>query len=139
MYISNETKEQTEKRLTEVLKTATFKVFELPYFFKETQIIDFQFEPNALAMIKDFEVWSYLIPSESEKTENFKIFSFHFKEGMDNSGFVGWLASKIKIELGSGLFVICGQNSNRGGIFDYWGCPIEIADEVLEYIKKLTE
>ena len=139
MYISNETNEQTEKRLIRVLKTADLRKFEDSYFFKETRITDFRFDPNALAMVKDNEVWSYLIPSESERTENFKIFSFHFKEGLDNSGFVGWLASKIKKELGSGLFVICGQNSGRGGIFDYWGCPIKIADEVLEYLKKLTE
>ena len=139
MYISKETKVQTEKRLSKVLKTATFKAFEEPYFFKETRITDFHFDPSAIAMVKDNEVWSYLIPSESDKTENFKIFSFHFKDGLDNSGFVGWLASKIKNELGSGLFVVCGQNSVRGGIFDYWGCPFEIADDVLEYLKKLTE
>jgi len=139
MYISNETNEQTEKRLIRVLKTADLKIFEDSYFFKETRITDFRFDPNAIAMVKDNKVWSYLIPSESERTENFKIFSFHFKEGLDNSGFVGWLASRIKKELGSGLFVICGQNSGRGGIFDYWGCPIEIADEVLAYLKKLIE
>ncbi len=54
-------------------------------------------------MVKYNEVWSYLIPMENEVSENFKIFSFHFKDGLDNSGFVGWLASKIKEELGSGL------------------------------------
>ncbi len=137
MYISKETPEETEQRLLKVLKNATLKIFEEPYFYKESEIADFNFDPKALAIVRDNEVWSYLIPSESDKTENFKIFSFHFKDGLDNSGFVGWLASKIKKELGSGLFVVCGQNSKRGGIFDYWGCPIEIADDVLLYIKKL--
>ncbi|MBO0324249.1 hypothetical protein J0X14_18205 [Muricauda sp. CAU 1633] len=137
MDISNETKEQTKKRLIEVLKTSTLRIYETPYYFKETSVDDFYFDPEALAMVKDEEVWSYLIPMESPQNENFKIFSFHFKDGLDNSGFVGWLASSIKEELGSGLFVVCGQNSKKGGIFDYWGCPIEIADEVLGFINKL--
>ncbi len=137
MYISNETREQTEDRLIKVLKSAKFRIYETPYYFKETSVNDFYFDPKALAMVKDEEVWSYLIPIGNTQTENFKIFSFHFKDGLDNSGFVGWLASKIKEELGSGLFVVCGQNSKKGGIFDYWGCPIEIADDVLSFINKL--
>ena len=137
MYISKETQEETEQRLLKVLKTATLEIFEEPYFYKESKVIDFYFEPEALAMVRDNDVWSYLIPSENDKTENFKIFSFHFNDGLDNSGFVGWLASKIKKDLGSGLFVVCGQNAKKGGIFDYWGCPIEIADEVILYLKEL--
>lgn len=137
MYISKESKAQTEARLINVLRTATFKIFEEPYYFKETKITDFSFDPNALAMVKDNEVWSFLIPAETDYTENFRIFSFHFRSGLDNSGFVGWLASLIKEQLGTGLFAVCGQNTNRGGIFDYWGCPIEIEQEVLAFIDRL--
>jgi Family of unknown function (DUF6196) len=137
MYISTETQEQTEIRLKKVIQTADFKVFNQYYFFKETPINSFIFEPEALAMVRDAEVWSFLLPIENDKTENFKIFSFHFQDGLDNSGFVGWLASKIKKELGTGVFVVCGQNSQKGGIFDYWGCPIALENEVLELIKKL--
>ena len=137
MYISHETKEETEERLFEVLRSAAFKVFEEPYYFKETNVSDFSFDPQALAIVKDDEVWSYLVPATSHDTENFKVFSFHFKDGLDNSGFVGWLASKIKEQLGSGLFVVCGQNARRGGIFDYWGCPVVIETEVLDYINRL--
>ncbi|MEO9805177.1 MAG: DUF6196 family protein [Reichenbachiella sp.] len=139
MYISQETKEETEKRLKKVLRAATFKVYAEPYYFREVPVDDFQFDSKALAMVKDDEVWSLLVPVEKEGTENFKIFSFHFEEGLDNSGFVGWLATKIKEKLGSGIFVVCGQNSNQGGIFDYNGCPIEIADEVIHYIEELKE
>lgn len=137
MYISRETKEETEKRLKIVLKTSNFKVFEEAYYFKEISLDKFQYDPNALAMVKDDEVWSLLVPVERDGTENFKIFSFHFKEGLDNSGFVGWLATKIKEKFGSGIFVICGQNSNQGGIFDYNGCPIEMADEIINFIHEL--
>ena len=139
MYISKETKDETEERLKKVLKTSSFKIFEKPYYFRETSVNDFQFDPDALAMVKDDEVWSLLVPVEKDGTENFKIFSFHFENGLDNSGFVGWLASKIKEKFGSGIIVICGQNSNQGGIFDYNGCPIEISEEVINYINKLRE
>jgi hypothetical protein len=45
--------------------------------------------------------------------------------------------NNIKAKLGTGVFVTCGQNINRGGIFDYWGCPIELAKEVIEEIQEL--
>ena len=73
------------------------------------------------------------------ETENFRVFSFHFQDGLDNSGFVGWLASRIKKELGTGVFVVCGQNTNKGGIFDYWGCPISVADKVIELVEQLRQ
>lgn len=137
MYISTETQSQIEERLKTVIKTAEFKVYKHVYAFKEVPINNFQFEVQALAMVRDEEVWSFLVPARSSQTENFKVFSFHFSGGQDNSGFVGWLASKIKKELGSGVFVICGQNTDRGGIFDYWGCPISIADEVIKLVEAL--
>ena len=139
MYISNETVEQTEKRLKKVIQTADFRIFDKSYYFKEVPVTNFEFETEALAIVRDQDVWSFLIPSASAESENFKIFSFHFENGFDNSGFVGWLASKIKQELGSGVFVVCGQNTNKGGIFDYWGCPIKIETEVISFIKKLRE
>lgn len=139
MYISKETSQETEVRLKKVLQTTEFKIYEEPYYFNEVPVEEFHFNEKALAFIRDNEVWSQLVPVEKPGTENFKIFSFHFKEGLDNSGFVGWLASKVKSDLGSGLFVVCGQNSNKGGIFDYWGCPIEIAEDVISYIENLRK
>ena len=139
MYISTETSEQTESRLKKVIQTSDLKIYDKEYYFKEVTIDKFQFEEQALAIVRDEEVWSFLIPSESSKTENFKVFSFHFEEGLDNSGFVGWLASKIKMDLGTGVFVVCGQNTNKGGIFDYWGCPASIADEVIKLVRLLKQ
>jgi hypothetical protein len=139
MYISTETLEQTESRLKNVIQTSYLKIYDKEYYFKEVPIDKFQFEEHALAIVRDEEVWSFLIPSESSETENFKVFSFHFEERLDNSGFVGWLASKIKMELGTGVFVVCGQNTNKGGIFDYWGCPASIADEVIKLVRQLKQ
>ena len=139
MYISTETQEQTENRLRKVIQAAELKIYQEDYFFKELAIDKFELDQRALAIVRDEEVWSFLIPAESTESENFKLFSFHFKDGLDNSGFVGWLATTIKRELGTGVFVVCGQNTSKGGIFDYWGCPISIADSVIELVRKLRE
>ena len=57
--------------------------------------------------------------------------------GADDSGFVGWLASRIKAATGSGLFVVCGQNRERGGIFDYYGVPEVAVPEVAAVLERL--
>jgi Family of unknown function (DUF6196) len=147
MYISTETDSQTEQRLRHVIRTAKWKVFENDYCFKEIPVGVFQWEANALAAVGDGEVWSFLVPAAGPDTagqdtagpdtENFKVFSFHFEAGLDNSGFVGWLATRIKKELGAGVFVVCGQNSARGGIFDYWGVPVAIAADVIGLVRSL--
>ena len=137
MYISKETPKETDLRLKKVLKNSHFKVFEKSYYFNEIPVENFEFNEKALAFVRDNDVWSQLIPVDKKGNEEFKIFSFHFEKNLDNSGFVGWLATKIKNALGSGVFVVCGQNSNQGGIFDYWGCPNEVSEEVIAYIKNL--
>lgn len=139
VQISRETPEQTEQRLLKVLAQSDFKIYEGTYSFEEFLLADFAIKVNqeALAIVRDREVWSQLVRSGNSSRELFKVFSFHFDECPDNSGFVGWLASHLKAKLGTGVFVICGQNLNRGGIFDYWGCPIELAQEVVEEIHEL--
>ncbi len=142
MYISKETEEQTEERLLRVLSRAEFKDFDNSYIFEEFPIAELECKAKetAIAFVRDEEVWSQLIPSQDETKEQFKIVSFHFRENLDNSRFVGWLASYLKQKLGTGVLVICGQNSNKGGIFDYWGCPYEIGElfkkEILSLIEK---
>ena len=48
------------------------------------------------------------------------------------------LASHLKTKFGTGVFVTCGQNSKDGGIFDYWGCPLELRDQVLTEVRALV-
>ncbi|MBC8038097.1 MAG: hypothetical protein H7X89_12855, partial [Rhizobiales bacterium] len=93
--------------------------------------------PDALAAVRDDEVWSQLVPATGDSAEPVGLLRFHFPAGADNSGFVGWLASHIKATTGSGIFVICGQNSGRGGIFDYWGFPLEVKEPVVAEVQKL--
>lgn len=146
MYISRETEEQTEKRLLQVISKAEFRIYNGAYTFEEYPVNEFKFKAKdtALAYIRDSEVWSQLIPVEDTtiSQELFKVISFHFPPNLDNSGFVGWLATHLKQRIGTGVFVICGQNSSRGGIFDYWGCPYSLGDyfvqEILSLIKKFV-
>jgi hypothetical protein len=78
------------------------------------------------------------VPSEDLTKERFKIIRFYFKEALDNSGFIGWLASHLKHKIGTGVFVICGQNRGHGGIYDYWGYPLDAAESVIEEIQNLV-
>lgn len=129
MYVSNETSEQTELRLEQVVRSASIDWRGELYSFQEASAstLPAQFAEDAVAFVRDEQVWSVLRPATEHCQEVFSLFTIHFLDGVDNSGFVGWLASKFKQQLGSGVFVVCGQNSSRGGIFDHWGVPAAIA------------
>lgn len=139
MYISKETQTQTQARLRKVIAEADLLVYDHPYVFEEVSVDRFpsQHIADALAFVRDSHVWSALVPQRQQSQEAFLIFSFHFPPNLDNSGFVGWLASHLKARVGTGVFVVCGQNSTRGGIFDYWGAPLPVADQVLKEVKLL--
>jgi hypothetical protein len=139
MYISHETPAQTQARLRQVIAGAALIVHEGTYRFEEVDVEHFPSASigEALAFVRDEQVWSALVPRRHQEGEAFALFSFHFPPGLDNSGFVGWLASHLKATVGTGVFVICGQNSARGGIFDYWGAPVAVAEQVLNEVKRL--
>ncbi len=129
--ISLEAPNQTDARLRRLFPRTTLREFDEPYGFVEFGLDEFpsQVSADALALVRNEHCWSQLVPV-TNGDEQFKIFSFHFPDGEDNSGFVGWLASHLKNKFGTGVFVICGQDSDRGGIYDYWGCPVSLAGEV---------
>jgi hypothetical protein len=139
MYISQETPEQTQARLRRVIAEAELLVYDQPYVFEEVSADRFPSAhiADALAFVRDNQVWSALVPQRHPEQEAFAVFSFHFPPNLDNSGFVGWLASHLKARVGTGVFVVCGQNSKRGGIFDYWGAPWSVAGQVLKEVKLL--
>ena len=58
------------------------------------------------------------------------------RSGLDNSGFVGWLVSHLKAALGTGV-VVCGFNSRRGGVFDYWCVPEKIGAAAIAEVRRL--
>jgi Family of unknown function (DUF6196) len=141
MDISHETPEQTHQRLLRVIAQAELKVFPGLYTFTEYALnaLPQDAAARSLALVRDDEVWSALQPATAQAKETFSLFSFHFKEGLDNSGFVGWLATHIKQTTGSGILVVCGYNHQRGGVFDYWGAPAAAADKVLAQVRVLRE
>lgn len=139
VHVSHETDNQIEARLLRVLKSARLTVYDGVYAFDEFPLSEFpsKARSDALALVRDDAVWSQLVPSDGFG-EQFRLFRFHFPADADNSGFVGWLASRLKREFGTGVFVTCGMNSNDGGIFDYWGVPASLGDAVVARIVELT-
>ena len=141
MYVSYETPEQTEQRLQSVIAAATLEWLDGAYAFEEHPADRFPHDEiaDALACVRDHDVWSVLKPAGAHAVEPFGLLCFHFAGGLDNSGFVGWLASRLKQDLGTGVFVTCGQNSRQGGIFDYVGVPIAKKDEAAALIARLRQ
>jgi hypothetical protein len=142
MYVSQESVEQTRSRLLKVIAAAKVRFFEGAYCFLESPVASgLANDPKALAYVRDDDVWSRLVPVPSGEIhpEPFCLLSFHFEPGLDNSGFVGWLASHMKQTLGSGVFVVCGQNHRQGGIFDYWGCPWDLKDRFFAEVGALRK
>ncbi|WP_192808849.1 DUF6196 family protein [Actinomadura montaniterrae] len=137
--VSMETAEQTEQRLRSVIAQAELVVHDGVWCFEESPADrPPALTPETLAVVRDQESWSRLVPfQKGDGIERFGIFSFHFADQMDNSGFVGWLATHLKAELGTGVFVVCGSNRARGGIYDYWGCPIDLLDQAVTVVEKL--
>jgi hypothetical protein len=138
--ISRESTMETDDRLKRVITHSRVTFYQTPFSFEEFELDAFQTHAraDALALVRDDRVWSQLVPCAENGEEIFAIWRFHFPEGVDNSGFVGWLASHLKQSFGTGVFVICGQNSKDGGIFDYWGFPWSLKDAVYDEIKTLV-
>ncbi|KAA9155841.1 hypothetical protein F6B41_05250 [Microbacterium lushaniae] len=138
--ISRETPDQTRARLRSVIGRAEMRVLDGAWsYFQTPADSPPALDDEVLAVVRDEDSWSVLRPADrgDATRERFAVLSFHFPPREDNSGFVGWLATELKDRLGTGLVVVCGSNSDRGGIYDYWGCPVELLDDVLAVIALL--
>ncbi|MEJ3749047.1 DUF6196 family protein [Actinomycetes bacterium KLBMP 9797] len=140
--VSTETEEQTDRRLRRVLAAAELVVLDGVWYFQESPASSPPaLSARTLAVVRDEDSWSALVPlteTPPGPVERFGIFSFHFPPAVDNSGFVGWLATHLKRSLGTGVLVVCGSNSARGGIYDYWGCPHDLLAEAVAVVKRLS-
>lgn len=121
--ISREPWVASERRLRDVLRAAELVHLDGAWCFRR-----FGGTPpaEAVATIRDRDGWCALEPAPDDALEKFGVTLTTFAPHIENSGFVGWLATAIKRRLGSGVFVICGDNPRRGGIFDYLGYPLAI-------------
>ncbi|MFC5005476.1 DUF6196 family protein [Dactylosporangium cerinum] len=132
--ISRERPVESERRLRAVLRAAQLVHLPGAWCF---QRIGGDPPVRALATAKDVDGWCALVPAAPHVGEQFGVTLTTFPPNVDNSGYVGWLATTIKQRLGSGVFVICGDNPRRGGIFDYLGYPLEVTDAVHNLIDEL--
>jgi hypothetical protein len=134
--ISHERPVESQRRLRSVLRAAQLVHLPGSWCF---QRIGSQLPADALATVRDEDGWCALVPATADAAEQFGVTLTTFAPQIDNSGYVGWLATTIKQRLGSGVFVICGDNPRRGGIFDYLGYPLDIADAVHALIDELGQ
>lgn len=137
--ISHETQQETRARLRRVLAEAAFEVLPGHWAYHEHPGGPVpQPSADALALVRDEESWSVLGPAQGDEAEVFGVFAFHFPAAADNSGFVGWLASELKDQLGTGVAVLCGYNSAQGGIYDYWLVPARLLGEAVAHVQDLA-
>jgi Family of unknown function (DUF6196) len=143
MDVTPETPVQTSARLLRVMAHARMDVLTQTYTFEEHPVAQFpaHLATSALAFVRDHAVWSALVPAQpfTQSSDSYTIVAFHFAPDIPNSGFVGWLASEFKRQLGTGVFVVCGQNSADGGVFDYWGIPMSVSTQALRLISTMQE
>ncbi len=139
--VSHEEPHEVEARLCRVVQETRLTLYSDAYAFDEFALDLFKERADdaAVALVRDDDVWSQLVKASADAPEPFAVWRFHFPKGADNSGFVGWLATHLKKCFGTGVFVVCGQNSNDGGIFDYWGCPWELRDSVIGEVRALVD
>jgi hypothetical protein len=141
MNVSRESPVETEQRLFRLARSATLEVQDGDWWFEEFSAAELsaRLRPDAVALVRDGDRWSQLVPERGgdRAVEPMRLWSFHFPPDWDNSGFVGWLATRLKARTGSGVIVVCGRNDASGGIFDYWGCPVAAAPAVMGEILAL--
>lgn len=137
--VSKEAESETQHRLALVLGRSRIRYLAEPYCFIEWPLYQgMGNDPRHLALVRDDAVWSALTPANGQGEASLFVWSIEFPEGQDNCGFVGWWATSLKIALGTGVVVICGFNSQRGRVFDYWACPWHLRTEAASHIQALS-
>jgi hypothetical protein len=133
--VSSEVPAQTEARLRGVFRRS--QVAWLPGSWEFVEGAEATGRHDAIAVIRDEGQVSALCPAGTAVAEGFAVFRVVLPRDADDSGFVGWLASRVKAATGSGLFVVCGQNRERGGVFDYYGVPEAVSGPVRAALERL--
>ena len=135
--VSHETDAQIERRLLRVAADAELRFEPGEWVFAPIDA-PVSASTDALAIVRYDEAWCDLRPARAgDDGERFVIWRFAFPDSSDNSGFVGWLATRLKRAFGTGVFVTCGSHPDAGGVFDYWGAPVTLRGEVTAEIERL--
>jgi diadenosine tetraphosphate (Ap4A) HIT family hydrolase len=129
----DETGNATQARLLQVIGHARFEALPGLYAFR-TMAGGAKPHDDALACVRDGEVWSELVPVDDPAAPMaFRVFAFHFDPAYDATGFVGWLHAHLARATGAGHIVV------SQGELDYWGCPADAADRALAEVERLRE
>ena len=80
MFISLETLGEIDKRLLEVIAKSECRFYEGSYAFEEFPLQEClaRLSSDALALVRDDQVWSQLVPSVDTDEELYGLFRFHF-------------------------------------------------------------
>jgi hypothetical protein len=144
VQVSAEVPAQSEARLRAVMRHCTVDWLPGTWVFREgAEAETADAAQAAFARVSDEGRVSALMPGGSDGSggsdgEVFAVFRVILPAGVDDSGFVGWFAGAVKAATGSGLFVICGYDRRRGGIYDYYGVPQGVAGEVRRVVTALA-
>jgi len=139
-----EATEQMHERLSGIMAASRFEALSQPYAWQQVSKLS-QLHATALAAVRDGSTWYALAAVTPEAAGAYRIMVFHFAEGSNASGFVAWLAGIIKKEVRTGVMVVCGFDARATpalwqtslGLFDYWGCPWGLGDEVIALVERL--
>ena len=134
LHVSHESAAATEERLLSVARRAEVSHLDGGWRFEAADGL----RDDAIAMVRDADGWCALVPAVDDADDVAAISLITFPVDVDNSGWVGWLASLLKQELGTGVFIVCGDNPERGGIYDYLGYPLAMANSVRATLGRLT-
>jgi len=134
--VSHELPAQTESRLRAVFRGCRIDWLPGSWAFQEGQGAGRR--DDAIAEVRDEGRVSALCPAGVSAAERFVVFRVVLPRGADDSGFVGWLASRVKAATGSGLIVVCGHSQQWGGIFDYYGVPEASAEAVRTLLRGIA-
>ena len=138
VHISNESAAETDARLRRVMAEAVIVVEAGEHVFAPLASPR-EADLASLALVRYDSKWCELRPGRhDEDSERFVVWRVAFPDGGDNSGFVGWLATHLKRRLGTGVFVTCGSHPDANGVFDYWGAPESLREEVLTELRALN-
>jgi hypothetical protein len=132
--VSREWPVESERRLRAIATAAEIVHLDGLWCFRR---VEGEMPADALAMVRDADGLCAVVPATQATAEPFGVTMTTFAPGVDNSGWIGWLATAIKQQAGSGVFVICGDNPRRGGIFDYLGYPANLVAEIRRVIDEI--
>jgi hypothetical protein len=139
-----ETTGQVHHRLCGVIAASRFDVLAQPHAWQPLGASS-QLPSDALAAVRDGASWYALTPATHDAAGAYRVVAFHFAEGSNASGFVAWLAGRMKQQADTGAMVVCGFDARATaalwqtslGLFDYWGCPWSKGDDVIALIERL--